>query len=108
MGAVGEASFCSEAPLDRAYSRQAQGPTTVTVPEQLQGVLVATPDTLHGAVRFAGTRVFAQSLFDYLMNGEPLEIFLDHFPDVTREQAEAVLDWEQKRLKREFGFELSA
>jgi len=37
----------------------------MTVPIELQDVLVSTEDTLHGAVRFAGTRVFAQSLFDY-------------------------------------------
>jgi len=80
----------------------------ITIPIELRDVLVSTPDTLHGAVRFKGTRVFAQSLFDYVMKGNPLEVFLDHFPDVTKEQAEAVLKWEDLRLRREFGFELSA
>ena len=80
----------------------------MTVPAQLSDILVSTPDTLHGAVRFKGTRVFAQSLFDYVLKGNPLEVFLDHFPDVTREQAEALLLWEERRLKSEFGFELVA
>ena len=77
------------------------------VPPELQDVLVSTEDTLHGAVRFVGTRVFAQSLFDYVMNGESIEVFLEHFPDVSREQAEAVLSWEDKRPRRQFGFELT-
>ena len=80
----------------------------MTIPIELREVLVSTPDTLHGAVRFKDTRVFAQSLFDYVMKGNPLEVFLDDFPDVTREQAESVLNWENQRLRREFGYELSA
>ena len=78
------------------------------VPKELEGILVSTEDTLHGAVRFARTRVFAQSLFDYVLNGESLETFLDHFPEVTREQAEAVLAWESNRLRKELGFDLAS
>lgn len=52
----------------------------MTIPHELESVLVSTPDTLHGAARLKGTRVFAQSLFDYLMKGERIETFLDHFP----------------------------
>ena len=80
----------------------------LVIPDELREVLVSTPDTLHGAVRFRGTRVFAQSLFDYVMKGNSIDVFLDHFPDVTKEQAEAVLKWEDLRLRRQFGFELSA
>jgi uncharacterized protein (DUF433 family) len=80
----------------------------MTIPPELEGVLISTPDTLHGAVRFRDTRVFAKSLFDYVMGGESLEVFLDHFPDVTRDQAETLLKWEEQRLSREFGYELIA
>ena len=80
----------------------------MSIPTELNGILESTPDTLHGAVRFAGTRVFAQSLFDYVMKGKPLDVFLDHFPDVSKEQAEAVLQWEEQRLRREFGYERAA
>jgi uncharacterized protein (DUF433 family) len=80
----------------------------MTIPRELKGTLVSTPDTLHGAARFAGTRVFAQSLFDYVMKGKSINTFLDHFPDVTQEQAQAVLRWEEERLRREFGFESAA
>ena len=34
----------------------------------------------------------AQTLFDYLSAGDPLERFLDGFPDVTREQAVAAIE----------------
>jgi uncharacterized protein (DUF433 family) len=46
---------------------------------------------MSGAVVFAGTRVPAQSLLDYLAGGHSLEEFLDDFPTVTREQAFALL-----------------
>ncbi len=75
----------------------------MTIPTELEGVLESTPDTLHGAARFKDTRVFAQSLFDYVMNGNTLDTFLEHFPDVSREQAEAVLSWETNRLRAVFG-----
>jgi uncharacterized protein (DUF433 family) len=42
------------------------------------------------------------------MNGSTLDIFLEHFPDVTKEQAQALLDWEANRLRSEFGQEYSA
>jgi uncharacterized protein (DUF433 family) len=32
-----------------------------------------------------------RTLFDYLEAGDSLEVFLDHFPRVSREQAIAVL-----------------
>lgn len=38
-----------------------------------------------------GTRVPLQNLIDYLASGDSLEIFLDAFPSVTREQATAAL-----------------
>lgn len=55
----------------------------MTIPEQLQNVLESTPDTLHGAIRFRGTRVFAQSLFDDVIGGNSLAEFLEDFPDVS-------------------------
>ena len=74
----------------------------MSIPKELQGILVSTPDTLHGAVRFSGSRVFASQLFDYVLSGETLETFLEDFPPVTREQAEAVMAWQLGRVHREF------
>lgn len=45
-----------------------------------------------GALVFAGTRVPVQILIDYLKAGETLDRFLEGFPTVTREQAEAYLE----------------
>lgn len=50
------------------------------------------PGILGGTPVFVGTRVPAQSLFDYLEGGETLDEFLRQFPSVTREQAIAALD----------------
>lgn len=50
------------------------------------------PNILSGTPVFAGTRVPIKNLTDYLAEGNTLEEFLDDFPTVTREQAEAVLE----------------
>ena len=50
------------------------------------------PEVVSGAAVFAGTRVPVQILIDYLKAGETLDRFLDGFPTVRREQAEAFLE----------------
>jgi uncharacterized protein (DUF433 family) len=50
-------------------------------------VVTSSPEIMSGALVFAGTRVPAQSLLDYLAGGHTLEEFLDDFPTVTREQS---------------------
>ena len=59
-------------------------------------VIIIDPDIQSGAPVFAGTRVPIQNLFDYLEEGDSLEVFLDQFPSVSREMAVAVL--EQARI----------
>ncbi len=49
------------------------------------------PNILGGDPAFAGTRVHARTLFDYLEGGHTLDQFLDDFPSVRRDQALAVL-----------------
>ena len=61
-------------------------------------VIHSDPDILGGTPVFAGTRVPAQTLLDYLQAGEPLGEFLDDFPTVTREQAVAVLQLAMQSL----------
>jgi uncharacterized protein (DUF433 family) len=51
----------------------------------------ANPNVLGGAVVFRGTRVPAQTLVDYLADGYSLDQFLEFFPSVEREDAEAFL-----------------
>jgi len=50
------------------------------------------PEILAGEPVFIGTRVPLRNLFDYLEAGDSLEVFLDAFPAVTREQAVAALE----------------
>jgi uncharacterized protein (DUF433 family) len=49
------------------------------------------PEILSGTPVFAGTRVPVKTLFDHLEAGDPIEVFLDDFPSVSRELAVAVL-----------------
>lgn len=55
-------------------------------------VIDTDPEILAGEPVFLGTRVPLRNLFDCLEAGDSLEIFLDAFPDVTREQAVAALE----------------
>jgi uncharacterized protein (DUF433 family) len=55
-------------------------------------VVHTDPEILAGEPVFVGTRVPLRNLFDYLEAGDSLEVFLDAFPDVTKEQAVAVLE----------------
>ena len=49
------------------------------------------PDILGGTPVFVGTRVPARILFEHLEAGDSLEVFLEQFPSVSREQAVAAL-----------------
>jgi len=55
-------------------------------------IVSRNPDIVSGALVFAGTRVPVQTLVDYLKAGETLDRFLEGFPSVRREQAEAYLE----------------
>ena len=55
-------------------------------------VIHSDPEILSGTPVFVGTRVPAQSLFDYLEGGDTLDEFLRQFPSVRREQAIAALE----------------
>lgn len=78
------------------------------IPPELEKVLVSTPDTLSGAIRFVNTRVPVQVFLDTLLDGSALDDFLSGFPNVTREQAEAVIRWDQNFSRRIFGLEAPA
>lgn len=58
------------------------------------------PNILGGTPVFTGTRVPVDSLIQHLKHGKRLEEFLDDFPSVQREQAEAFLDLAEKELVR--------
>ena len=54
-------------------------------------VIHSDPEILSGTPVFCGTRVPVRNLLAYLSGGENLDGFLDEFPSVTRDQAEAAL-----------------
>ena len=45
------------------------------------------PELMGGTLVFSGTRVPAQTLLDYLIDGFSMDEFLDMFPSVAREDA---------------------
>ncbi len=67
----------------------------------IPGLIWTDPERMSGAPCFDGTRVPIKNLFDYLAAGESIDEFLEGFPGVTREQAEAVLDLARKNLLEE-------
>jgi uncharacterized protein (DUF433 family) len=58
----------------------------------VQRVVHSDPEILGGTPVFVGTRVPVQNLFDYLAAGDSLDVFLEAFPTVAREQAVAALE----------------
>ena len=58
------------------------------------------PDRLSGAPCFQGTRCPVEALFANLQSGLSLDEFLDCFPEVTREQAVAVLEHSKREFAR--------
>jgi len=55
-------------------------------------VVHSDPEIVSGTPVFVGTRVPVANLFDYLAEGDSLDVFLDQFPSVSREQALAALE----------------
>ncbi len=66
-------------------------------------LITVDPDIQSGAPVFAGTRVPVQNLFDYLEDGDSLDVFLKQFPSVTRGQAVAVLEIVTSRFNFDLG-----
>lgn len=75
----------------------------MNIPDELKEVLVSTPDTLGGAVRFVGTRVHLQLLLDTLEDGGSVAEFVRDYPDVMPEMAQAVIRWQQHEARKVFG-----
>ena len=55
-------------------------------------IVKVDPEIMSGTPCFAGTRVPARTLIDYIEGGETLDRFLEGFPTVSREQAVAYLE----------------
>jgi uncharacterized protein (DUF433 family) len=58
----------------------------------LSDVVTVDREILSGTPVFKGTRVPVKNLLDYLEGGYDLEVFLDHFPSVKKEQVVKFLE----------------
>jgi uncharacterized protein (DUF433 family) len=63
---------------------------------------------MSGAICFTGTRIPVQILLDNHRAGVSLNDFLEAYPDLTREQVQTVLDWEDRQARRMLGLEHAA
>ena len=61
-------------------------------------LITSSPEVLGGTPVFAGTRVPAQTLIEYLEGGETIDDFLQGFPSVTRDQVIAFLEEAKARM----------
>ena len=68
-----------------------------------ESVIVQDPEIHSGEPVFRGTRVPFQTLLDYLEGGETLDIFLEQFPGVSRENAIAALEEAKALVLARFG-----
>jgi len=61
-------------------------------------IVSCDPDVMSGTPVFAGTRVPVQTFLDYIEGGDSIDVFLDGFPSVKREQVIAFLEEAAKRM----------
>lgn len=61
-------------------------------------IVKSDPAILGGTPCFTGTRVPVRTLFDYIEGGDTIDIFLDQFPSVKRDQAIQLLEDSQRAL----------
>jgi uncharacterized protein (DUF433 family) len=62
-------------------------------------VINIDPEILGGTPVFFGTRVPIKNLFDYLETGDSIEIFLEDFESVSKDQVVKVLEMSQKLIE---------
>jgi uncharacterized protein (DUF433 family) len=55
--------------------------------------IVSTLDVLHGKPRIKGTRIPVSLILGYLANGSTFDEIIEEFPDITKEQIAACLDY---------------
>jgi len=63
-----------------------------------KSVVTIDPEVMSGTPVFAGTRVPIRTLIDHIRAGDGLDVFLEDFPSVSREQAVAFLEEASDRV----------
>jgi uncharacterized protein (DUF433 family) len=59
---------------------------------EIESIVHSDPEIHSGDPVFLGTRVPIRTLLDYIEGGDSIDVFLDNFPSVRREQAVAFLE----------------
>ena len=80
----------------------------VAVPVGLEGILTIDREVMHGKLCFKGTRVQLGVLLDNLKDGMTIDEFIDEYPTVERDQAMAIVAWQQEQTKRAAGLDLAS
>lgn len=69
-------------------------------------IVVIDPEIMSGTPCFAGTRVPVRNLLDYIEGGDSLDVFLQQFPSVSREQAVGFLEQSSEQLLAAVGADI--
>ncbi len=64
----------------------------------MENLITEDSNILGGIPVFAKTRVPVHALWEYLAKGDSIEVFLDDFPTVSREQAVMMLQAAEQSL----------
>jgi len=80
----------------------------MTIPKELEQVIVIDSQILGGTPCFKGTRVPLTTFLDHIEAGYSLDRFLQGYSSVHREQATAVLEWLSSQSRKAIGIELAS
>jgi uncharacterized protein (DUF433 family) len=58
----------------------------------MTAIVIRNPNVMHGVPCFSGTRVAVRTLFEHLEAGYSIEVFLQEFPTVERQQVVGLLE----------------
>ena len=79
----------------------------MTIPKGLESVLQIDPQIMHGKLCFSGTRVPLTIFLDNLKDGMGVDEFLINYPSIKKDQALAVLEWENSAIRQAAGLQLT-
>ena len=75
----------------------------IAIQEKMLDEVWVNPERMGGVACFKGTRVPVEFLYSWLADGQTIDYFVEQFPSVTKEQAQAVLDWSRIKICKEAG-----
>jgi len=79
----------------------------MTIPRGLEHVLKIDPEIMHGALCFTGTRVPLTIFLDNMAEGLSIEDFSRNYPTISREQIQAVIEWENAAIRQAAGLQIA-